>query len=70
MTRKKGRRDMHKSDTYGFRTKPCPRCKIVLNPRDFTDNGICLWCAYDLSRPTRLLQVKVSPITRPPAAPR
>ena len=60
MTRKKGRRDMHKAATSGVRDRCCPRCRVFLRSTDFTSTGICLWCAYDLSTPARLIAVKVN----------
>ena len=41
--------------TYGMRDRQCPRCKVLLRSADFTDSGICNWCAWELSRPARLI---------------
>ncbi len=55
MTRKKGRRDMHKASTDGVRDRCCPRCRVFLRSTDFTSTGICRWCEYDLAQPARRL---------------
>ena len=43
----------------GMRDRQCPRCKVMLRSADFTDAGICLWCAWELSLPARVLQAKM-----------
>ncbi len=54
--------------TYGMRDRQCPRCRVLLRKEDFSGD-LCNWCVYELSTPAWLLQVKGSPITRPPSAP-
>ena len=63
MTRKKGRRDMHKASTDGVRDRCCPRCRVFLRSTDFTSTGICLWCAWELGEAARLLSARKQVIT-------
>jgi len=45
--------------TYGYRDRECPRCKVLLRKEDFTDGGICTWCAWELDEPVRALLARM-----------
>ena len=54
------------SRTFGYRSRQCPRCKILLRPTDFSGE-FCNWCQWELDEPARRIAAQTSPITRPPA---
>jgi hypothetical protein len=59
MSRKRGAYRMggnciHPS-VYGYRTRQCPRCEVFLRPADFSTQGICVWCQFDMDEPARQL---------------
>ncbi len=41
------------SSTYGYRSRQCPRCKVLLRPTDFSEQGVCTWCQWELDEPVR-----------------
>jgi len=56
------------ASTFGYRSRQCPRCKVLLRPTDFSEAGVCTWCQWELDEPARRIEAQMNPITRPPAA--
>ncbi len=41
------------ASTFGYRSRQCPRCKVLLRPTDFSEQGVCTWCQWELDEPVR-----------------